>query len=165
MTFQASPLRAVQTTGLAGEVARESGAFRSDPWILNSSGTPNVIGYAYHKVADGEAEVGGGDTGVFVGILTQPKEHALVGSGSSNLTASNVLADGLVGSLVTMGILYIQLDGSGAAGTVGASLYSTDATGAIGVGTAGAGETQIPNAKIVLEDVADDGLAIVAFTN
>ena len=162
MTFQASPLRSVQTTGLAGEIARD-GPQRSTPWILNSSGQPNVIGYAYRKVADGEAEVGG--TGAFVGILSQPKEHALVGSGSSSLTPSNILADGLNGTLTTMGILYIQLDGTGDAGTVDKALYSNDTTGAIAAGTPGAGETAIPNAKIVIDDVPADGLAIVSFTN
>ncbi len=162
MSFQAAPLRANQTTGLPGEVARE-GPLRSAPWNLDSSGQANVIGFAYHKASDRVAEVGG--TGAFVGILARPKEYASQGTTVGSLAAANFLPDDAVGNLITMGILFIQLDGSGAAGTVGSALYSTDATGSIGVGTAGAGETQIPNAVIVLEDVADDGLAIVSFTN
>lgn len=161
MTLQ-STVRAVQTTGLAGEIARE-GPLRAAPWILNSSGQANVIGFAYHKVSDQNAEVGG--TGEFVGILGQPKEQALVGIGASALTPTNSLADGVVGKMVSMGIIYVQLDGTGAAGAVGTALYSNDTTGSIAAGTPGAGETAIPNAVIVLEDVADDGLAIVQLTN
>lgn len=165
MTFQAAPLRAVQTTGLAGEIARE-GPLRSAPWILNSSGTPNIIGHAFTKVADGNAEVGG--SGVFVGILSRPKEHALVGVGTSSLTPTNVLGDGIVGTMVSEAIMFIQLSdvsAQAAAGAVGTGLFFVDATGIISAGTAGAGETQIANAVIVLEDVADDGLAIVQFSS
>lgn len=163
--FQPSPLRAVQTSGLAGEIARE-GPLRSAPWILNSSGTPNIIGYAFTKVSDGNAEVGG--SGEFVGILSQPKEHSLVGVGTSSLIATNVLGDGVVGDMISMGIMFIQLSDVSAqavAGTVGTGLFFVDATGIISAGTAGGGETQIANAVIVLEDVADDGLAIVQFTS
>ncbi len=160
--FQPSPLRQVQTTGLPGEVARE-GPTRAGAWILNSGGQANVVGFAFHKVADREAEVGG--TGEFVGILGRPKEHALVGVGASALTPTDILADGIVGNMITMGILFLQLDGTGAAGTVGTGVYSNDVTGSIAAGAAGAGETQIPNASIVLEDVAAGGLAIVSLTN
>lgn len=163
MAFQPAPLRSDQTTGLPGEVARE-GPLRSAPWILNSSGTPNIIGHAFTKVADGEAEVGG--SGVFVGIMGRPKEHALVGVGTSSLTATNTLGDGVVATMITESILFIQLDSGSAqsaAGTVGTGLFFVDATGIISAGTAGAGETQIANAVIVLEDVADGALAIVQF--
>ncbi len=166
MSFQASPLRAVQTTGLPGEVARD-GPNRSAPWILNSS-APNIIGHAFTKVADGQAQVGGDISAgaVFVGIMGRPKEHALVGVGTSSLTATDVVGDGAVATMITTGILFIQLSGvsaQAAAGAVGTPLFFVDATGLISAGTAGAGESVIPNAKIVLEDVADDGLAIVQF--
>lgn len=165
MTFQPSPLRAVQTTGLAGEIARE-GPLRSAPWILNSSGVPNIIGHAFTKVSDGNAQVGGG--GVFVGILGRPKEHALVGVGTSSLTPTNVLGDGIVATMVSEAIMFIQLSDVSAqavAGAVGTLLFFVDATGIISAGTAGGGETQIANAVIVLEDVPDNGLAIVQFSS
>lgn len=164
MSFQAAPLRADQTTGVSGEFYGDAPK-RVEPWILDSSGTPQIFGYAFHKLSDGVAEVGGGDTGVFLGILVKPKEHALVGTGASALTPVNFLADDVSGDLCKFGTLYVQLDGSGDAGTVGAVLHSTDATGAIGAGAAGAGETLIPNALVILQDVADDGLAIVELTN
>ena len=167
--FQAASLRQFQTTGLAGEVARE-GPLRVTPWILNSSGQANVIGYAYTKVADGEAQVGGDISGgaEFVGIMIRPKEHALVGSGATALTATNILADGIVAQMCDMGILYIQLDDTSAqsaAGAVGTALFFNDTTGIISAGTAGASESVIPNARVVIEDVADGTLAIVSFTN
>lgn len=167
--FQAAPLRQFQTTGLAGEVARE-GPLRAAPWILNSSGQANVVGHAYTKVADGEAQVGGDISGgdVFLGIMIRPKEHALIGVGASALTPTNSLADGVVASLCDMGILFVQLDsgsGQAVAGAVGTALFFNDTTGIISAGAAGSGESVIPNAVIVLEDVADDGLAIVSLTN
>lgn len=165
MFFQAAPLRSTLTAGLAGEIARE-GPLRSAPWILNSSGTPNIIGHAFTKESDGNAEVGG--SGVFVGILSRPKEYALVGVGTSSLTATAVLGDGAVGNMITEGIMFIQLDdtsGQAVAGAVGTGLFFVDATGIISAGTAGGGETQIANAVIVLEDVAVDGLAIVQFSS
>ncbi len=167
MTLQ-STVRSVQTTGLPGEVAREDGGIRSAPWILNSSGTPNIIGHAFTKVADGEAQVGGDISGgdVFVGIMGRPKEHALVGVGTSSLLPTNVLADGVIATMITRGFLFIQLSNVSAqavAGAVGTALFFVDATGLISAGTAGANESVIPNAVIALEDVADDGLAIVQF--
>jgi len=167
--FQAADLRQFQTTGLSGEVARE-GPLRAFPWILNSSGQANVIGFAYTKVADGEAQVGGDISAgaEFVGIMIRPKEHALVGVGASALTPTNSLADAVVAQMCDMGILYVQLDDTSVqavAGAVGTALFFDDTTGAVAAGTAGAGESVIPNARIVIEDVADDGLAIVSLTN
>lgn len=158
--FQSAPLRSVQTSGLTGERYGD-GPFISADWILNSSGTPNTIGLAFTKVSDGNAEVGG--SGVFVGILSQPKEYALASSG---LAPSLDLADGDVGKMVTTGLMYVQLDnnsGQAAAGDVGTGIFFVDATGVISAGVAGGGETQIANATIYLEDVPDDGLAIVNF--
>ena len=166
MGFQAAPLRSDQTTGLPGEVARE-GPLRAAPWILNSS-APNIIGHAFTKVADGEAQVGGDISGgdVFLGILGRPKEHALLGVGTSSLTPTDVLGNGIVGTLISKAILFIKLDDASAqsvAGAVGTALFFNDTTGIISAGTAGAGESVIPNAVIVLEDVADGTLAIVQF--
>ena len=70
--------------------------------------------------------------------------------------------------MISMGILFVQLSSvsaQAAAGTVGTALFFVDATGLISAGTAGAGESVIPNAEIVLEDVADDGLAIIQLTS
>lgn len=162
MTFQSAPLRNDITTGLPGEIAFD-GPTRVASWILNSSGTPNVFGYAYTKVADGEATVGG--TGAFLGIMIRPKERALASSG---LTPSDVLADANNGDLLDMGFIFVQLSSvsaQAAAGAVGTGLFYVQATGVVSAGTAGSGETQIPNAEIYLEDVADDGLAIVRLTN
>jgi len=169
MGFQAADLRQFQTTGLAGEVARE-GPLRVAPWILLSTPEDNVIGLAFTKVADKTAQVGGDISAgaAFVGIMIRPKEHALVGSGATTLTATNILADGIVAQMCDMGILYVQLDNTSVqavAGAVGTALFFDDTTGVIAAGTAGAGESVIPNAVIVLEDVADDGLAIVSLTN
>lgn len=164
-----SVVRAEQTTGLPGEFARE-GPTRAAPWILLSTPESNVFGHAFTQVSDGNAQVGGDISGgvPFVGIMGRPKEHALVGVGTSSLTATDVLADGIVAQMISMGIIYVQLvddGGQAVAGDVGTALFFDDTTGAISAGTAGGGQSVIPNAQIVLEDVAVDGLAIIQLTN
>jgi hypothetical protein len=137
---------------------------------LLSTPEANVFGHAFTKVSDGNAQVGGDISGgaSFVGIMGRPKEHALVGVGTSSLTATDVLADGIVAQMISMGIVYVQLvddSGNAVAGAVGTALFFDDTTGAISAGTAGAGQSVIPNAQVVLEDVAVDGLAIIQLTN
>lgn len=164
MTFQ-SNVRQFQTTGIQGEIARE-GPIRVAPWNLDPAGAnanPNTVGFAFTKQADGDAVVGG-DAGIFVGILMQPKEHALVGVGTTPLNPTLDLADGVVGSLLTMGIIFVDATVI-ESGTVGSDVFYDDLTGAIGLGTAGIGETPIANAKVVLEDIAAVGLAIIELTS
>ncbi len=163
MTFQ-SNVRQFQTTGIQGEIARE-GPIRVAPWNLDpasGSAAPNTVGFAFTKQADGDAEAGG--AGAFVGILMHPKEHALVGVGTTPLNPTLDLADGVVGSLLTMGIIFVNASII-TTGTVGSGVFFVDATGAIGLGAPGAGQTAIANAKVVLEDIAAVGLAIIELTS
>jgi hypothetical protein len=53
----------------------------------------------------------------------------------------------------------------GGAGNVGDSVYFVDATGALGVGTAGADQTQIENCKIFYYPATSNGLCVLELIN
>lgn len=124
--------------GIPGELAF-NGPIRAGSYNLTSSGTPNVVGYAYTVLAGanpdpsgaagnaGNATVGG--TGVFAGILMNPKEYALRGTSLGGpLAASLVLPDYEIGDLLLMGEVFVNLPGPASIG----DLVSYDAlTGAL----------------------------------
>lgn len=107
--------------GIPGDLAFD-GPYRARSYNLFSSGVPNVIGYAYTVTSGaapnpdaaagnaGVAKVGG--TGVFAGILVNPKEYPLRGTVAGGpLAASLVLPDYAIGDLVIMGELFVNLPG------------------------------------------------------
>lgn len=129
-----SLVRADQTTGLPGEIAF-AGPTRSEPWILESAGgtggTVNTFGFGYTKRNDGTVQVGG--TGTFVGIMIRPKDHALIGVGSSALTPSDNIADGIDAQFLGMGEIFAtQIHGSGGGVSVGNVITMRVSDGALG---------------------------------
>lgn len=107
--------------GIPGDLAFD-GPIRAKAYNLYSAGVPNVVGYAYTVTAGanpnptgaagnaGNAKVGG--TGVFAGILTNPKEYPLRGTALGGpLAPSLVLPDYAVGELLTMGEIFVNLPG------------------------------------------------------
>jgi hypothetical protein len=111
--------------GVQGEV------FQTSPqvilsYILESSGTPNVIGAtAYTITSQGIAQAGSAGTLGFGGILVSPKEYALFGSG---LTPSLTLADQTQAELMTEGLVIVRVP---AACAIGDYLIYNDTTGAL----------------------------------
>ncbi len=156
-----SVVRDDQATGIVGEISNE-GPQRVQPWILDSSGSgeSNLIGLVYTKISDGKVTVGG--SGAFIGIMVQPKEHALQGAAAGTLAATLELQDEDNGDFLDMGIMFVNLT---EAGNVGDVLNYNTTTGVIGVGAAGGGELAIPNAKIYKEDIPGAGLAMIQLTN
>ncbi len=164
MTSFQSVVRQRQTSGLAGEVARDGPIVACD--LILNSGVPNPIGFAYTKKSDGIVEVGG--AGVFFGILGRPKEHALIGDGTSALNPINTLADGIVGTLFTTAILFVNLTSAGDSNVSGNFVFFADTGGALSSDTTItlASHTLIMGARVILEDAADGGgLAIVQFAD
>lgn len=107
--------------GVNGDLAF-SGPIRAKAYNLNSSGTPNVVGYAFtvssganpnpalNSGVAGTARVGG--TGIFAGILINPKEYPLRGTALGGpLAPSLVLPDYAIGDLLTMGEVFVNLPG------------------------------------------------------
>lgn len=88
---------------------------------VNSSGTPNLFGNAYTftsaATADpasaapngGTVQVGG--TGVFAGIMIEPKQNVLTGVTGNPLGATLALPDNSVAELLQMGYAFVNLPG------------------------------------------------------
>jgi hypothetical protein len=125
-TFQ-STVNVSNALGLVGELAFD-GPIRAGSYNLYSAGTPNVIGYAFTVTNGispdpaaaagnaGTAQVGG--TGVFAGILQNPKEHALLGTTGSPLGPVLTLPDYETGALLMMGEIFVNLPGPALVGNI-----------------------------------------------
>ena len=119
MGFQTT-VNVSNTLGFIGDIAFD-GPIRAGSYNLYSAGVPNVIGNAFTVTAGinpepsgnsgnaGTAQVGG--SGVFAGILINPKEYPLRGTTGNTLGASIVLPDYAIGDLLTMGEVFVNLPG------------------------------------------------------
>lgn len=108
------------TIGIVGELAFE-GPMRAEQFNLFSSGVAQLIGNAFTVSSGGNpnpsgaapnaqtAQVGG--TGPFAGILISPKEYPSLGGSGGPLTPTNQLPDYALGSLLTMGYIFVNLPG------------------------------------------------------
>lgn len=165
MAFQ-STVRQVQTTGIVGEIIFD-GPHRARPANLNSGGaTPNTVGKAFtwDAAVDDEAGAGSIGAGAFAGILINPKHYALYGTTAGGTLAPSLdLPDNSHGELLSMGTIIVNLTIVDT-GLIGEGIFYVDATGALGSGTAVAGQTQITNAKIDRENISGAGLAIITLT-
>lgn len=165
MPFQ-STVRSEQTTGVAGELAFE-GPLRAQTGILNT-GTPanNIVGScALRVVSEGVFAAGG--TGVFAGILANPKTYASGGTTAGGpLAPTMVLPNGTQVEAVSNGIMFVNLTGAAAIGDL---VRSQDTTGLLSTVTpgsaAGAGFTFVPNCVVSHRTVSGAGLAIVTLNN
>ena len=155
MPFQ-STVNLAQGFGVVGELLAE-GPLIAQPGVTKGTAANIVVGRAFTiDTADGQFSPGG--TGVFGGILANPKTYASIGTQAGGpLAPTLTLPVGTVGEFVTMtpGIC-VQLTN---AATVGAGVYFVNADGTLAAGTAGAGQTQIPGAKVLRYSNAAPGLA------
>lgn len=118
-TFQ-STVNIYAAAALQGDVAFDSPS-RVISYNINSSGTPNTVGYAYTITNGGSPDTAlgsplagtvqvGGSTGVFAGILCNPRQYALYGTNNIPLNPTLNLPDNSVGSLLTMGKIWVYID-------------------------------------------------------
>lgn len=119
MGFQGS-VGVNQAFGIAGELYANSPS-RAESFTLVSTPNANTIGNAFTVSSEGVATVGG--TGVFAGILANPKVYA-----GSTLTATMVLSDNTQGELVTMGEVVCNYAG---AANIGDKVTYDTTTGAL----------------------------------
>ena len=158
----------IMAFGIIGEIIF-GGPRRATPANMKSGGTiPNTVGKAFTWDATVDGEVGAGaiGAGAFAGILIHPKHYALYGTQAGGPLAPSLdLPENSIGELVTMGIMIVLLTTTDT-GKIGEGIFYTDSTGLLHSGTAGAGETQITNAKISHENVSGTGpeLAIITLT-
>ena len=138
MGFQAAPVNVYNTIGIPGEIAFD-GPQRAGPANIVASGNPNVIGYAYTLNAGGDPNPGAsspapssvrvGGTGLFAGILVNPKSYTTSGTTSGALMPSLALPDNSIGEFLGMGEIFVALP---AAAAIGDSVYYDNTTGALG---------------------------------
>jgi len=157
MAFQSS-VRQFQANGLPGEIS-EDGPTRARSWILDSDGAAQTVGFAFTQNGDGIAQVGESVSAAeaFVGILGRPKGQVLQGDGSTALGPFYNVPDNQNGELITMGLVYVNLIGAGAYED---PVFFVDASGALGAGAPGAGQTAIANAR-VRRDTTGAGLSVI----
>lgn len=125
MAFQSTVNTSV-AAGVVGDPAFE-GPVRSQPYVLNSADAAyNVIGRAFTVDSEGVAKAGG--TGVFAGILANPKVYPLRGDTSGTLNPVLTLPNAAKGELVTMGELFVALP---AAANIGDRVAYDTTTGAL----------------------------------
>ncbi len=106
--------------GFVGGLAFQ-GPTRAIAANVNSNGTANLFGNVYTFTAAATADptagapngatVQVGGTGVFAGILFNPKENVLTGVTGNPLGATLALADNSVGDLLQMGYAFVNLPG------------------------------------------------------
>lgn len=160
--------------GVVGELFLE-GPLRAQPAVLNSgSAANNVVGRAFTVVDDATGsfdttadpqplEVAAGGTGVFAGILANPKVYANYGTAGNTLGASLVLPNNAVVELVqeTAGIIIAVP----AACAIGDWVWFNTTTGILQTTAPGAaapaGTARVPNGRITRYESAAAGLAVM----
>lgn len=159
MGFQ-STVSLKQGFGVVGELMLD-GPVRAAPYTLVSADAAyNVVGRAFTVTSEGVAAAGG--SGVFAGILVNPKHYASFGTSAGTLAPSLTLANNALGECLIMGEIIVALPGAAAIGD--AVKYNTT-TGILGTGAPGAGEAAVPNAVVSRFTVAGAGLAVIKLTN
>lgn len=160
MGFQSS-VSLQQGFGVVGELMLD-GPLRAAPYtIVSADATNNVFGRAFTVTSEGVAAAGG--TGVFAGILVNPKNNASYGtSAGGTLAPTLTIANNALAQCLIMGEIIVALPGAAAIGD--AVKYNTT-TGILGTGAPGAGEAAVPNAVVSRFTVAGAGLAVIKLTN
>ena len=142
-------------SGIPGEQAFD-GPTRALTALLNTTAEANnIFGRAFTYRDEAVESVQAGGTGLFAGIMINPKAYLL---------DTGYALNGTQAEFGFMGEWYVSLTTTGA--TIGDLIYFVNATGELGHGTAGAGQTQIPNAVVSRHNVSPETptLAVIRLT-
>lgn len=167
MSFQAAPLSFTQGFGIVGELFL-AGPTNAQPGILDSAdAADNVIGRAFtvtEGAADGSAiKVEAGGTGIFAGILANPKVYASRGTQAGGPLAPTItLPNASVAEFVTMTAGIIVDCG---AANIGDQIEFSQVDGTLNAiapsATKSANSTLINGATVVRYDVSS-GLSVIS---
>lgn len=149
-----------QGFGIAGEVFADGPTRVESLTIQSPDAANNVVGHAFTLVSEGFAQAGG--SGVFAGILINPKSHVSYGTTSGTLAPSMTVANNSHGEFLAMGEIIVRL---GNAATIGDPVCYDDDTGELFAGAAAAGQTAVPNAVVTRYGTTGAGLAVIKLTN
>jgi len=155
MAFQ-STVNLYRGFGIIGEKFSDAPSVATT-YNLTTSG---AFGQAFTSTAEGEAALGG--TGIFAGILVNPKAHILKGTSGDPLSPSNVLPANTVATLATKGQFIVTLTSAGKPGDIVEFNQTTGELDALAPGTAASsGCTIIAGATVYKFNAAANGLAVI----
>lgn len=142
-------------SGIPGEISHDGPTRVLTATLNTATEANNVFGYAFTYDDEAIESVEAGGTGLFAGIMINPKANAINSAYARNAS---------VGEFLFMGEVYVALTTTGA--TIGDLVYFVNATGALGHGTAGAGQTQIAGAVVSRHNVSAETptLAVIRLT-
>lgn len=150
---------ATSSTNVVTVTASEAGAQGNSIALATSNSTAITVGASLtggaDYVAGNDATIGNaftvvsknpniaimGGTGAFAGIFVNPDQQIVY----KGLTPTLQVPDGVIGEFCVSGYIWVVLSN---ASNVGDTIYYTNATGALSVGTASSGQTQIKGAKV-----------------
>ena len=166
MGFQ-NTVRYDYTFGQPGEL-KYDGPKRVQTGLINSaSAAYNIVGATVFTQANTGGTFGAGGTGIFVGLLANPKVYASVGTTTLGpLGPTLTVPNNVQGEFVLMGEIVVSVP---AACNIGDLLTYNTTTGAIGTlppaGVLPAGYAFVPNAVIEKFPQSGAGLAVARLTN
>lgn len=167
MTLQ-STIRFDYGFGVVGESRKYDGGRRAKPgFIVSADATQNVVGRAFTQVKTGGV-VSAGGTGVFFGLLANPKQYVAKGTSGNPLAATLTLPNNTEAEFVEASYSFVaQMSNANAA--IGDYVVFAQATGILQSVTPGAAlpanTTQIHGAMVNdLPQPTANGLCTISIT-
>ena len=131
-------------SGIPGEIAFDAPYTGITAILDTTTEANNVFGRAFTYKTESVESVQAGGTGLFAGLMVNPKAHAINNLSSTTDSVSN----GRVAEFAVQGEVYVLLS-AGTSVTIGDGIYFVNADGTLGAGTATTGQTQISGATVV----------------
>ena len=131
-------------SGIPGEIAFDAPYTGITAILDTTTEANNVFGRAFTYKTESVESVQAGGTGLFAGLMVNPKAHAI----NTLAATTDSVSNGRVSEFCVKGEVYVLLS-VGTAVTIGDPVFFVNADGTLGAGTATAGQTQITGATVV----------------
>lgn len=131
-------------SGIPGEIAFDAPYTGITAIVDTTTEANNVFGRAFTYKTESVESVQAGGTGLFAGLMVNPKAHAI----NTLAATTDSVSNGRVSEFCVKGEVYVLLS-VGTAVTIGDPVFFVNADGTLGAGTAAAGQTQITGATVV----------------
>jgi len=131
-------------SGIPGEIAFDAPYTGITAIVDTTTEANNVFGRAFTYKTESVESVQAGGTGLFAGLMVNPKAHAI----NTLAATTDSVSNGRVSEFCVKGEVYVLLS-VGTAVTIGDPVFFVNADGTLGAGTATAGQTQISGATVV----------------
>lgn len=143
MAFPSSVI-SLLVSGIPGEIAFDAPYTGITAIVDTTTEANNVFGRAFTYKTESVESVQAGGTGLFAGLMVNPKAHAI----NTLAATTDSVSNGRMAEFCVKGEVYVLLS-VGTAVTIGDPVYFVNADGTLGAGTAAAGQTQIAGATVV----------------